>query len=115
MTKHVLLLDLRDDPELIAEYEAWHAPGKVPAKVVESMRRSGILGMKIYRSGNRLVMIMEVGPEFDPTEKEAADRASPEVQALERLMDSFQQKIPSAEPSQKWVPATRIFNLNEQG
>ena len=48
MTKrHILLLDLRDDPELIARYEAHHAAGAVPIPIVRSFRDAGIESMEI--------------------------------------------------------------------
>ena len=115
MTRHVLLLDLREDPELIAAYEAWHAPGKVPEAVVRSIRSSGITGMEIFRTGHRLVMVMEVNDSFDPAKKRRADEADPDVTAWEALMERFQQRLPWAAPDQKWVPAQRIFDLQEQG
>jgi len=112
-TRHVLLLDLKDDPELIAAYERWHAPGAVPAAVVRSIRAAGIAEMTIHRAGNRLVMIMETLPGFDAAAKAASDAADPDVQAWERLMDGFQQPLPTADGG-KWTPASRIFTLTEQ-
>lgn len=112
--RHILLLDLRDDPGLIARYEAHHAPGAVPVPITQSIRSAGIEAMDIYRSGNRLVMVMETGDGFDPDAKAAADRANPDVIAWEKAMDAFQQALPWARPGQKWVPATRIFSLEEQ-
>ena len=112
MSQRVFILDLKDDPKLIAQYEAWHAPGKVPAAVVQSIRESGIAGMEIYRCGNRLVMIVEDGAEFDARRNGAA--SEPAVIAWEALMDRFQQRIPWAENGEKWVPAKRIFSLDEQ-
>ena len=109
------MLDLREDPQLIAAYEAWHAPGKVPKAVVRSIRSSGVKAMRIFRSGNRLVMVMEVHPSFDPAARSALSQADPDVQAWEVLMDRFQQRLSWAEPGQKWVPAERMFDLEEQG
>jgi L-rhamnose mutarotase len=113
--RRILLLDLQDDADLIARYEAWHRLGAVPEAVVKSIRSAGILAMDIHRSGNRLVMVMETGPGFDPQAKAAADAADPEVQAWEELMSGFQQALPWAAPGEKWVAANRIFSLDEQG
>ena len=112
--RHVLLLDLVDDPEAIARYEGWHAAGRVPAAVVRSIRAADVRAMEIYRAGNRLVMTLETGPGFDPEAKAAADAADPDVQAWERLMDTVQRPIPAAAPGVKWTPAQRIFALDEQ-
>jgi L-rhamnose mutarotase len=109
--RRLLLLDLKDDPALIAAYEDWHRPGKVPQSVLDSIRAAGIIGMEIYRIGNRLAMVMETGPDFDPAAKAAADAADPEIIAWEALMSQFQQPLPWAEPGEKWLAAERIFAL----
>ncbi|MCA1936759.1 MAG: L-rhamnose mutarotase [Asticcacaulis sp.] len=36
------------------------------------------------------------------------------MQAWERLMWEFQKPLPKAQPGEKWVPMTRIFDLGEQ-
>jgi L-rhamnose mutarotase len=112
--RHVLILDLKDDPEAIAAYRAWHAAGAPPAAVIGSIRASGIEEMEICLSGNRLVMILEAGPAFSFAAKAAADAADPEVQAWETLMSRFQQQLPWAAPGQKWVQAEPIFRLSDQ-
>ena len=114
MTRRVLILDLKDDSALIAAYEAHHRPGAVPEAIVSSIRASGIDEMEIYRSGNRLVMIMDTSDRFDPRAKAAADAADPAVIAWEELMDRYQQRIPWAPPATKWLEAERIFVLSEQ-
>lgn len=114
VARHVLLLDLTDDPAAIAAYERWHAAGAVPAPVVAGIRGAGITAMEILRAGNRLVMVMETAPGFDPAAKAAADAADPDTRAWEALMDQFQQPVPAAPPGVKWVEATRIFSLADQ-
>ena len=113
-TRHCLALDLAEDPALIARYEAWHAPGAVPSAVVRSIRDAGIHALEIWRVEARLFMIMEVGHDFSPEAKAAADMASEDVQAWERLMWEFQKPLPSAAPGEKWIPMRRIFALDEQ-
>lgn len=113
MSRRVLILDLKDDPDLIAAYEAHHRPGAVPEAVLASIRESGIEEMEIYRSGNRLVMVIESSDDFDPAAKAAADAADPAVIAWEELMDRYQQRLPWAAAGAKWVEAGRIFALSE--
>lgn len=113
MSRRVLILDLKDDPELIARYEAHHRPGAVPEAVVRSIRKAGIEEMEIYRSGNRLVMVMDVVEGFDPETKAAADAADPEVIAWEELMDRFQRPLSWAPAGTKWLEAHRIFALSK--
>ena len=45
--RYCLTLDLKDDPELIAEYEAYHQA--VWTEVLQSIKESGIVDMEIYR------------------------------------------------------------------
>jgi L-rhamnose mutarotase len=113
MTRHVLILDLKDDPELIARYEAYHRPGGVPEAVLSSIRDAGIAEMEIHRSGNRLVMVMDTGEGFDPAAKAAADAASADVAAWEQLMDRYQQRLPWVPADVKWLEAERIFALSQ--
>jgi len=112
--RHCLALDLKDDLALIERYEAWHAPGAVPPAVIASIRAADIRDMQIWRLGTRLFMIMETGPDFSPEAKAAADLASEDVQAWERLMWEFQQPLPDAVDDEKWLPMRRIFALDEQ-
>lgn len=112
--RHCLALDLKDDPALIERYEAWHAPAAVPPAVIRSIREADILDMQIWRIGSRLFMIMETGPAFSPEAKAAADMASEDVQAWERLMWEFQQPLPGAAEGEKWIAMRRIFALDEQ-
>ena len=108
------ILDLKDDPRLIADYKAWHRPGGPPQAVTDALRAADIAALDIFLAGNRLVMALTPGPGFDPAAKAAADAADPQVQAWEELMWRFQQALPFAAPGQKWVPMTRIFALSEQ-
>jgi L-rhamnose mutarotase len=112
--RHVLLLDLVDEADAIARYEAWHAAKAVPAEIVTSIRAAGITAMEIYRTGNRLVMLMETDDSFDPARKAADDAANPAVVAWETRMNQVQRPLPWADPSAKWTVAPRIFALSEQ-
>ena len=112
--KFVYALDLKDDPDLIAQYKAWHAPGQVPAAINASIRDAGIAALEIYLVGNRMFMILTPGPDFDAYRKAAADAASEDVQKWEALMWEFQQALPFAAPGQKWVAMDRIYSLAEQ-
>ena len=114
MTRRLLYaLDLQNDPTLIEEYERWHQAGRIWPEIVQSLRAAGIDEAQIYRTGNRLVLIIDVSPEFDPAAKAAADAADARVQAWENSMWKYQQALPWAQPGQKWVPMSRIFSLTD--
>ena len=114
MRRLCFALDLKNDPELIEAYKKWHAPGAPPAAVSRSIRAAGIESLEIHLCGNRLFMIMEVTAEFSPAAKAAADAADADVQAWEKLMWTFQQALPWAAAGQKWLPASKIYDLAEQ-
>ena len=108
--RRCLLLDLRDDPALIAEYEAQHRavwPG-----VLAHLHEQGVIGMQIFRLGTRLCMVMETDDErFDAARMAQAAAALPVVQAWEALMWKFQAPTPWTPAGEKWVEAALIFDL----
>jgi L-rhamnose mutarotase len=109
--RYCLALDMKDDKQLIAEYEKYHE--NVWPGILKSIRDAGITNMEIYRTGNRLFMIMETEPGFNFDTKAIADAANPEVQQWEQLMWKYQQAVPSAKPGEKWVLMDKIFSLNK--
>ena len=109
MKRYCLALDLKNDPQLIAEYEKYHQA--VWPEIKQSISGSGIENMEIYRVMNRLFMIMEVNDTFSAEKKAAADAANPKVQEWEQLMWKFQQPLPWAKEGEKWVMMEQIFQL----
>lgn len=107
--RYCLALDLKDDPQLIAEYEAYHK--NVWPEVEASIKNSGILSMQIYRTGNRLFMMMETTDSFSFDAKGKADAANAKVQEWETLMWKYQQALPGAQPGEKWKLMEKIFEL----
>ena len=58
-------LELRDDPQLIAEYRRRHSRGAIWPEILAGIREVGILEMEIYLLDTRLFMIVEVPVGFD--------------------------------------------------
>ena len=109
MKRFCLALDLKDDAQAIAQYEAYHKA--VWPEIIESIKSSGIEKMQIYRVQNRLIMLIEASDDFSFEQKAALDAQNPKVQQWEALMDQFQQRIPGAPQGAKWALAEPIFNL----
>ncbi len=104
-----LTCDLKNDPQLIAEYKRYHE--KSWPEITASIRDSGIEDMEIYLLGARMFMIMEVSESFSFEAKAKADQQNPWVQEWEKLMWKFQQALPEATAGEKWLRMERIFKL----
>lgn len=111
MKKYCLAVDLKDDPELIAEYENWHKKENAWPAITKSITDSGITSMEIHRTGNRLFMIMETDDKFSFERKATMDGSNPKVQEWEQLMWKFQQPLPWTKEGEKWVLMSKIFEL----
>lgn len=109
--RHCLALDLKNNPALIEEYKRYHAPGQVWPEVLKSIKDAGIIDLKIYQTGNRLFMIMDVDDSFSFEKKATIDAGNAKVQAWEDLMWKFQQALPWAKKGEKWVLMEEIFAL----
>lgn len=108
MRTYAQALDLRDDPAAIDEYLRHHAA--VWPEVTEGLRRIGIRGMRIWRGGNRLFMLIETDDDFDPARYQ--DYASdPRTRAWDELMRTYQQKAPFAKPGEWWAAMEPVFDL----
>lgn len=111
MKRFCFALDLVDDPGLIAEYEIMHHPENAWPENISGIRKAGITRMDIYRTGNRLFMIMDTEDDFTFERKAALDAENPRLQDWEELMWKFQAPLPSAKEGEKWVLMQRIFTL----
>ena len=109
MKRYCLALDLKDDPTLIAEYEKYHQ-NSWPENL-KAIKDAGIEVMDIYRTGNRLFMIMETKDDFSFEEKSKSDATNLKVQEWEKLMWKYQQALPHAKPGEKWMLMNKIFEL----
>jgi L-rhamnose mutarotase len=109
--RYCLTLDLKDDPQLIAEYKRYHQ--KIWPEITASLKASGIEDAEIYLLGNRLFMILEVNDSFSFEAKARADLQNPNVREWEELMWKFQSPLPQAKAGEKWLLMERIFELEK--
>ena len=107
--RHCLTLELKDDPQLIAEYERHHE--RIWPEITASLKDAGIEDAEIYRLGTRLFMILEVDSRFSFDAKAQADRLNPKVREWEELMWKYQSALPQAKAGEKWLLMERIFKL----
>jgi len=107
--RYTLALDLKNDPQLIDEYEKHHQ--NVWPEILKSITDSGIANMEIYRWQNRLFMIMDTTDEFSFDKKAQMDAGNPKVQEWENLMWKYQQGLPGVPEGEKWQLMDKIFEL----
>lgn len=104
-------LDLKDNPELIAEYRRRHSEGEAWSEIIEGIREVGILEMEIYLLGTRLFMIVEAPVDFDWDKSMARLSTLPRQQEWEDYMAEFQVAAQGASSNEKWQMMERIFHL----
>ena len=88
-------LELRDNPELIAEYRRRHSEEGIRKQVIEGIREVGILEMEIYLVGTHLIMIVETPVDFD--------------------WDSAMARLATLPGQQEWEDYMAEFHVAEQG
>lgn len=111
MKRYSLTVELKNDPELIREYEEHHKA--VWPEIISSIKDAGIENMQIYRYGTRLFMIMEVNDNFSFEKKRLADINNVTVQEWEELMWKYQQPLEGTAKGEKWILMDKIFELKE--
>ena len=104
-------LDLRDSPELIAEYRKRHSQAEAWPEILAGIREAGILEMEIYLLDTRLFMIVEVPVGFDWDAAMERLVSLPRQQEWEDYMAIFQLVKPGSTAAEKWQPMERIFHL----
>jgi L-rhamnose mutarotase len=109
MKRFCLTLNLKNDPQLIKEYEDQHKA--VWPEIIRSIKDTGIDNMEIYRYGTSLFMIMEVTDDFSFEKKKEADMQNKKVQQWEELMWKYQQPFAGTAKDEKWMMMNKIFEL----
>ena len=105
------VLDLNDDPELIAEYIQVHSPGHTWPEIAQGMKEVGILDMEIYISGNKLFMIMDTVAGFDHDNAMAELASKPRQKEWEKFVARFQKTSEDASAEEKWTSVKRIYKM----
>ena len=111
MERYCFTLDLVDDEVRIREYEAHHR--HIWPEVVDSFHRAGILNVELYRTGNRLVMILDTEDDFSLDRKREIDESDRKVQEWETLMATYQQPLSWAKEGEKWILMQPIYKFNK--
>ena len=106
-------MDLKDDPELIAEYRKRHSREHAWPEILSGIRQVGILEMDIYILGTRLFMSVESPLDFDLDKAMSELATLPRQQEWETYMAMFQNCREDATSDEKWQMMERMFHLYE--
>lgn len=109
MKRYCQTLQLKDDPQLIADYIEAHR--HVWPEIQAGIKEVGILDMQIYALGNSLFMIMDTTDEFDWERDNAHLAGLPRQAEWEAYVAQFQGADPNAPSTDKWKLMERIFKL----
>lgn len=107
-------MDLKNDPELIAEYVKRHSQAEAWPEIRAGIREVGILEMEIYILGNRLFMIVETPLDFDWDSAMERLATLPRQQEWEDFMAIFQNCQEGDTANEKWKMMERMFYLYEE-
>lgn len=109
--RYCLALDLQDDPKLIEEYIDYHKPENAWPQITANMAEAGIVDMEIYHVQDRLFMIMETTPDFDPNVAPKTEEGQKASDDWEALMWKFQKPLACAKDGEKWIRMDKIYDL----
>ena len=106
-------LDLRDSPELIAEYRKRHSQAEAWPEILAGIREVGILEMEIYIVGCKLFMIVEAPLDFDWDSAMKRLAQLPRQAEWEDHVARFQECVQGSSSAEKWQLMERMFYLYE--
>ncbi|HUS15338.1 MAG TPA: L-rhamnose mutarotase [Chloroflexia bacterium] len=100
---------LKDNPEVIRQYEAYHA--NPWPEVIAGNLSIGVRRVFIYRFQRQLFMFLETADDFDLERDLPKYMADPRAQEWDTLMRTFQEPVSGAPAGATWVPMTEIFAM----
>ena len=106
-----MTLELKNDADLIAEYEHWHMAENIWKEIPQGIREVGIMDSEIYRAGTTLFMILTVPADFDFEVQMGKLAGLPRQSEWEDFMTRYQESKPGASSADKWIKMKRVFKL----
>jgi L-rhamnose mutarotase len=106
-------LSLKDDAQLIEDYQKVHAPGGAWPEITQGMRDVGIVDMEIYILGSRLFMIMDTVADFDHDKAMTELATKPRQSEWESYVSRFQNTSAEATADEKWQLMERIYKIDK--
>jgi len=112
--RYVQTMNLRNNPELIAQYREAHSNEKMWREILQGIREVGILEMEIYILGCQLVMICDLPASVDWNEAMTRLATLPRQAEWEAHVAQFQGCDADATSDEKWQMMERMFHLYDK-
>lgn len=109
MKRYAMTVMLKDGPQVISLYEAYHANPWPETNA--GLLSAGIVRMYIYRHGRQLFMFMETRDDFDMERDMPHCTENPRAREWDELMRAFQEPPPGAPPGSTWVEMKEVYAL----
>ena len=107
MKVYAQALDLKNNKELINEYENHHR--NVWPEVLEGLKSVGIIRMRIWRINNRLFMLIETLDTFNIENFQKYTETNDKAKEWDALMKNYQEKIPNSN-GEWWSEMTMAYD-----
>lgn len=111
--RFVQMLDLHDDPEMIAAYRHYHSREGIWPEILQGIKDSGVLEMDIFLLGTHLVMLVTLAEEDDWDAVMQRMASQPRQAEWEAFVAQWQRASAGASSDEKWQMMERIFHLYE--
>lgn len=109
MKRYAMTVMLKDDAEVIRQYEEYHANAWPETNA--GLLRVGIRRMYIYRFQRTLFMFMETNDDFDMARDLPKYVEDPRAREWDELMRTFQETVPGAPAGSTWVEMKEVYVL----
>ena len=111
MKRFAMVVNLKDDPDIIRRYEEYHA--NVWPEVLDGIRKAGVKRNFIYRHGRLLFLFMETEDDFDVERDLTKYTENPKAKEWDELMRSFQEPLPDAPEGATWVAMKEVCTFDD--
>jgi L-rhamnose mutarotase len=110
----VMTTDLVNDPAVIHLYDSMHSAAGVWPALEKANKAAGIHSVKIWRTGTRLMMMIEVPVDVDMAKLDSLYvSADPKVKDWGVMMSNFQRALPGVDSTQKWSSMEVIHHYED--
>lgn len=110
----VMTAELVNDSNVFRMYDSLHSKKGIWPAILKANLASGIEQVRIYRFGNRLMMMVEMPAGTDLEKMNSLYvNADEKVKEWGKLIDSLQKSLPGVDSTKKWVEMKLIHHYRD--